>query len=80
MIKPDIVLSDVMMPSEIDSLGLSRQIKASTNGCYVVFFSAKGKKHDIELGLQAGADLYKVKPLNSINFKTQIRRGLWLLH
>jgi len=45
-------------------LGLCRQIKASTNGCYVVLFSAKGQKHDIELGLQAGADLYKVKPLN----------------
>jgi DNA-binding response OmpR family regulator len=64
VIKPDIVLSDVMMPGEIDGLGLCRQIKASANGCYVVLFSAKGQKHDIELGLQAGADLYKVKPLN----------------
>jgi DNA-binding response OmpR family regulator len=64
LIKPDIVLSDVMMPGETDGLELCRQIKSSATPCYVVLFSAKGQKHDIELGMQAGADIYKVKPLN----------------
>ena len=66
VIKPDIVLSDVMMPGEIDGLGLCRQIKASANPCYVVMFSAKGQPSDIELGMQAGADDYKVKPLGPV--------------
>jgi DNA-binding response OmpR family regulator len=64
VIEPDIVISDVMMPGEIDGLGLCSQIKASSNPCYVVMFSAKGQQSDIDLGMKAGADLYKVKPLS----------------
>lgn len=64
VIKPDIVLSDVMMPGDMNGLDLCRQIKASANSCYVILFSGKGQKSDIDLGIQAGADLYKLKPFN----------------
>jgi DNA-binding response OmpR family regulator len=63
---PDIVLSDVMMPGSVDGLELCRRIKLSDNPCFVILFSAKGRQSDIELGMQAGADLYKVKPLSPL--------------
>ena len=61
---PDIVFSDIMMPGDIDGLGLCRQIKSSNYICPVVLISAKGQPNDIELGMQAGADFYKVKPFS----------------
>lgn len=64
--QPDIVLSDVMMPGSIDGLELCQRIKLSCNPCFVILFSAKGGQSDIELGMQAGADLYKVKPLSPL--------------
>ena len=63
-VQPDIVLSDIMMPGEIDGLSLCKQIKASENKCPVVLISAKGQQSDIDLGMAAGADVYKVKPLS----------------
>ena len=63
-ISPDIVFSDIMMPGDIDGLKLCKQIKASVHRCPVVLISAKGQPSDIALGMQAGADLYKVKPLS----------------
>ena len=60
---PDIVLSDIMMPGEMDGLSLCREIKASNNPCYVILVSGNGQQNDIDLGMQAGADLYKVKPI-----------------
>ena len=64
---PDIVLSDVMMPGEIDGLSLCKQIKESVNTCPVVLISGKGQQSDIDLGLAAGADVYKVKPFGPID-------------
>ncbi|MEN9896357.1 MAG: hypothetical protein RLZZ66_6 [Pseudomonadota bacterium] len=64
---PDIVLSDVMMPGEIDGLSLCKQIKESVNHCPVVLISGKGQQSDIDLGLAAGADVYKVKPFGPVD-------------
>jgi two-component system phosphate regulon response regulator PhoB len=63
-LNPDIVLSDIMMPGEIDGLSLCRKIKNSNHSCYVVLLSGKGQQSDIDLGVKAGADIYKVKPFN----------------
>lgn len=62
----DIVLSDVMMPGDIDGIELCRRIKSSENPCFVVLISAKNQQSDIDLGLQAGADKYKVKPISPL--------------
>ena len=61
---PDIVLSDVMMPGDMDGLSLCKQIKASHHPCPVILISGKGQQSDIDLGMQAGADMYKVKPFS----------------
>ena len=63
-LNPDIVFSDIMMPGDIDGISLCKQIKASVHKCPVILISAKGQQSDIDLGLAAGADLYKVKPLS----------------
>jgi CheY-like chemotaxis protein len=54
---PDIVLSDVMMPSEINGLSLCKQIKESVNKCPVELISGKCQQSDI----------YKVKPFGPID-------------
>jgi DNA-binding response OmpR family regulator len=63
-LNPDMVFSDIMMPGEIDGISLCKQIKGSVHKCPVILISAKGQQSDIDLGIAAGADLYKVKPLS----------------
>jgi DNA-binding response OmpR family regulator len=61
---PDIVLSDLIMDGEMGGLDLCRQIKASDNKCPVILFSGKGEQNIIDLGMKAGADMYKLKPFS----------------
>jgi two-component system phosphate regulon response regulator PhoB len=62
--KPDIVLLDVMMPGQLDGLALCRMIRAdeSLDGVKVIMLSAKGQQKDVQLGMEAGADDYVIKP------------------
>ncbi len=65
--KPDIVFLDIMMPGEIDGLGVCEHIKSSEyKSCFVVLLSAKGQKTDIERGLAIGADMYLTKPFSPL--------------
>lgn len=63
--KPDLVLSDVMMP-RLDGFGLLRELRSDpdTSALPIVLLSARaGEEAKIE-GLQAGADAYLVKPFS----------------
>ncbi|MGB4499502.1 MAG: response regulator [Methylococcaceae bacterium] len=65
--KPDIVFLDIMMPGDIDGLGVCKWIKSSEyQATFVVLLSAKGQKADIEFGLETGADMYLTKPFSPI--------------
>ncbi len=73
-IKPDLVLSDIMMPV-MDGKELLKNIKANpeTARIPVIFLSARA---DIEAridGLEAGADDYLVKPFSSDELLIKIR-------
>ena len=63
--KPDLVLTDVMMPG-LDGFGLLRELRADPQLCEipVILLSARaGEEARIE-GLQAGADDYLIKPFS----------------
>jgi CheY-like chemotaxis protein len=64
--QPDIILLDVMMPGELDGLGLCRMIRddESLKHIKIIMLSAKGQQKDVQMGLEAGADDYVVKPFS----------------
>jgi PAS domain S-box-containing protein len=64
--KPDLILSDIMMP-QLDGFGLLKKLKSNlaTRNIPVIFLSARaGEEARIE-GIQAGADDYLTKPFSS---------------
>lgn len=65
-VKPDLVLLDVMMPGETSGLDLCLAIKVdpALAGVKVMILSARGSSADCDLGVQAGADAYLVKPFS----------------
>ena len=63
--KPDLVLSDIMMP-EMDGNALATRLKTNpnTNSIPVILLTAKSRDEDKLEGLETGADAYIVKPFN----------------
>ncbi|MCE4556741.1 response regulator transcription factor [Roseateles cellulosilyticus] len=66
--QPDLVLMDVMMPGGVNGMEACRQLKGGAVGAVprVMMLSACGQAGDREAGLQAGADLYLVKPFSPL--------------
>ena len=63
---PDIIISDIRMPGEIDGYSLCRQIKSdpSTSHISVVLLTAKTLDENKIQGYQCGADAYLCKPFS----------------
>lgn len=75
--KPDLVLSDVMMP-HLDGLGLVRALRENpeTRTLPVILLSARaGQEASLE-GLSAGADDYLAKPFTSQELLARVRTHL----
>ncbi|MBP2232706.1 signal transduction histidine kinase [Azospirillum agricola] len=75
--KPDLVLSDVMMP-RLDGFGLLAALRSdpATRDVPVVLLSARaGEEASVE-GLDAGADDYLVKPFSSRELIARVRANL----
>lgn len=77
-LRPDVVLLDVMMPGEMDGLQVCKAIKsdASLSATRVVLLTARGQAKDREMGSQAGADEYLVKPFSPLQLIETIERLL----
>ena len=77
-IKPDLMLLDVMMPGELDGLQVCHHIKsdAATRDTRVVLLTARGQARDREIGREAGADEYLVKPFSPLQLIETIERLL----
>lgn len=66
VLRPDLVLLDVMMPGELNGYQVCERIKQdpALAGTLVVMLTARGQAGDIGAGQQAGADGYLVKPFS----------------
>jgi DNA-binding response OmpR family regulator len=61
--KPDLLLSDVMMPKK-DGYTMVREVRAAlgSESPVVIMLTARGQDTDVASGLDSGADDYIVKP------------------
>ena len=78
-VRPDLVLSDVMMPN-LDGFGLLQALRAdaATCGTPVILLSARAGEDSAVEGLEAGADDYLVKPFSAIELLARVRSNLEL--
>ncbi len=77
--RPDLILSDVMMP-RLDGFGLLRAVRAdpTLSDVPVVLLSARaGEEASIE-GIEAGADDYLVKPFSARELLARVRSNIGL--
>ncbi|MEQ9090068.1 MAG: response regulator [Balneola sp.] len=72
--KPDIVVSDIMMP-KMNGFEMMKAIRRTPRFQHTpfIFLSAKDSDVDIETGLNFGADIYLTKPTNNKLLLTQIK-------
>lgn len=75
--KPDLILTDIMMP-EMDGLTLCEEIRKdpSFQKTPIIIVSAKGQKKDVLEALKRGANGYIVKPFNSKDLILRVRSAL----
>ena len=73
LVKPTLVLLDVVMPGGLDGYQVCEKMRASTElaGIKIVMLSANDSPKDRERGQQAGANAYLAKP-----FKPAALRGI----
>ena len=62
---PDLIISDILMP-ELNGYEMFEKLQGDTKTMSIplIFLSAKGKKEDIRIGMNLGADDYLTKPIN----------------
>jgi signal transduction histidine kinase len=75
--RPDLVLTDVMMPG-LDGFGLLRELRADerTRTIPVILLSARAGEESALEGLEAGADDYLVKPFSARELLARVRTHL----
>ena len=77
---PKLAILDWMMPG-IDGVEVCRKARKadSTKTTYIILITAKESKEDIVEGLQAGADDYLTKPVNSKELQARLQVGIRIL-
>ena len=71
IVKPDLILLDVMLPG-LDGTEVARRIRATSN-VPIIMLTARGDDMDKILGLEYGADDYITKPFNILEVKARIK-------
>ncbi len=76
-IKPDVILLDVMMPG-MDGFEVCQRLKADEQWQHVpiILITALDSKADLVRGLDAGADDFLPKPVNSLELRARVRSML----
>ena len=75
--RPDVVLSDIMMP-RLDGLQLLARLRddPATAGVPVVLLSAKAQNAEVQRGLALGADDYVTKPFDPLELIDRVNAVL----
>ncbi|MGY5875246.1 MAG: response regulator [Candidatus Thorarchaeota archaeon] len=75
--EPDLILLDVMLPKK-DGFEVCRTLKsqAKFKNIPILMFTAKGLSRDVEMGQEAGADEYIIKPFSGKALVATIRKHL----
>jgi two-component system, OmpR family, alkaline phosphatase synthesis response regulator PhoP len=70
---PDLVLLDVMMPG-VSGYDVCRRVRERPEwaGIKVVMLTARGRDTEVRKGVEAGADLYVVKPFSTTELLQKI--------
>src|SRR3954467_1828526 len=73
---PDLAIVDWMMPG-IDGIELCRRIRATASlaSLYVLLLTGRGTRTDLVAGLDAGADDYMVKPIDTEELRARVQVG-----
>ncbi len=71
IVKPDLILLDVMLPG-LDGTEVARRIRATSN-VPIIMLTAKSDTLDVVAGLEAGADDYVPKPFKVAELLARIR-------
>ena len=74
IVKPDLILLDVMLPG-LDGTGVARRIRATSN-VPIIMLTAKSAEIDKVVGLEIGADDYVTKPYSFRELLARIRAVL----
>lgn len=63
----DLVILDIAMPGELDGLGVTRHLRADPThaGVPILLLSARAREADVQIGMDAGATDYLVKPFDA---------------
>lgn len=63
---PDLIILDIMLP-KINGYKISRLLKFDEQfkNIPIIMLTARAEKHDEEVGMETGADIYMTKPLEN---------------
>jgi DNA-binding response OmpR family regulator len=70
---PDMVLLDISMP-KVDGYEVCKYIKENHAHIKIAFLTAKNKQHEIQKGLDLGADLYLTKPFSTKDLVAKVNQ------
>ena len=76
LLRPDLILLDVMMPGGLNGLEVCQKVKADAGlkRTKVVLLTARGQEADKQAGAKAGADEYLIKPFSPLELMKVISK------
>ena len=76
-LSPDLIILDLMLP-KMDGYKVARLLKFDNRYSHIpiLILSARGQDIDKEMGKNAGADDYMVKPFDSVDLLSRVERLL----
>lgn len=76
-VQPDVILLDLMMP-ELDGIETCQRLKSNERWSHIpiIMVTALSSKEDLARSLDAGADDFLSKPINSLELRARVRSML----